>query len=95
MEFLKIVFADSKNSGQRPAGGFGGATDQEVFVWSKDLTKDKTLPESQSKLAIYYVGRCYADGIGTDKNLGQAASLFAGLTGVDVDGAPQTEAIAD
>jgi TPR repeat protein len=78
MEFLKLIFAGDG----APAEGLGGATDQEVFAWTTTLSNDSSLPESQRKLATYYLGQCYAGAVGTNKDLVKAAELFGGLTGV-------------
>lgn len=78
MEFLKLIFAGDG----APADGLGGATEQEVFTWTTTLSNDPSLPESQRKLATFYLGQCYADAVGTDKDLARAAELFGGLTGI-------------
>lgn len=78
MEFLKLIFAGDG----APAEGLGGATEQEVFAWTTTLSNDSSLPESQRKLATYYLGQCYASAVGTNKDLVKAAELFGGLTGV-------------
>jgi len=86
LELLKIVFASDSG----PDADLGGATAQEVFAWSTALASDPSLPEPQRKLIAYCLGRCYAGGIGTFKNLMRAADLFAGSTGMGGEDSLQT-----
>jgi TPR repeat protein len=89
LELLKIVFASDGG----PDAELGGATAQEVFAWSTALANDPSLSESQRKLTTYSLGRCYAGGIGTFKNLMRAADLFAGLSGMDIEESLQTKSV--
>ncbi len=90
LKLLKIVFASDSG----PDADLGGATAQEVYAWSTALASDPSLPEPQQKLIAYCLGRCYAAGIGTFKNLMRAADLFAGSTGMGGEDSLQTRPAA-
>ena len=79
MDFLKLIFVGDAG----PIEGLGGATEREIFAWTTALSQDQSLPDSQRKLATYYLGQCHAGAVGTSKDLVKAAELFGGLTAVD------------